>query len=135
MLLSDDRAPSDLGLSVRLRADHGEVDQGGGVVWRALDPSNYYICRYNPLEDNFRVYKVEQGKRTELASADVARRAGWRQVRVSMNADMIKCFLDGQKLLEVHDRTFPGPGKIGLWSKADAQTTFDDFELKSGGLD
>ena len=56
----------DLDLSVRLRAVAGELDRGGGLVWRAKDKKNYYIARYNPLEDNFRVYKVEDGKRTQF---------------------------------------------------------------------
>ena len=67
----------DVDLSVRLRAVAGEVDRGGGVVWRAKDKKNYYICRYNPLEDNFRVYKVEDGKRTMFKNA---KHAGRREV-------------------------------------------------------
>jgi hypothetical protein len=62
----------DVDLSVKLKAVAGELDRGGGLVWRARDKANYYICRYNPLEDNYRVYKVEKSKRTQFASAKVA---------------------------------------------------------------
>ena len=75
--LSRARSYKDLDLSVRLKAVAGEVDRGGGVVWRAKDKNNYYICRYNPLEDNFRVYKVEDGKRTS------SRRQGPRRREVA----------------------------------------------------
>ncbi len=116
-------------LSVKLRAVAGEIDQGGGVVWRAKDAKNYYICRYNPLEENFRVYKVEDGKRTQLGSADVPATPGWHTLRVVMTGDRIECHLDGKKELAATDTAFAGPGRIGLWSKADAQTHFDDLTV------
>jgi hypothetical protein len=119
----------DVDLSVRLRAVAGEVDRGGGLVWRAKDRNNYYICRYNPLEDNFRVYKVEDGKRTQFASAKVPGDEAWHTVRATMSGVKITCYLDGKKLLEAEDSTFPGAGMIGLWSKADAQSYFDDLAV------
>jgi Domain of Unknown Function (DUF1080) len=119
----------DLDLSVRLRAVAGELDRGGGVVWRAKDKRNYYIARYNPLEHNFRVYKVQDGKRTQFASAKIPGDEKWHILRVTMLGDRITCYLDGQKHLEVEDTTFPEAGMIGLWSKADAQSFFDDLTI------
>ncbi|MDR3638302.1 MAG: hypothetical protein P4L84_31150 [Isosphaeraceae bacterium] len=122
-------AYQDVDLTVRLKAIAGEVDRGGGLVWRAKDKHNYYICRYNPLEDNFRVYKVENGKRTQFASAKVPGDEAWHALRATMSGNKIACYLDDKKLLEVEDSTFPGPGMIGLWSKADAQSYFDDLSI------
>ena len=119
----------DVDLSVRLKAVAGDLDQGGGVVWRAADKSNYYIARYNPLEDNFRVYKVEGGKRTQFQSAKVSGDKKWHTLRVTMIGAKITCYLDGTKYLEAEDSTFPTAGKIGLWSKADAQSYFDDLSV------
>jgi hypothetical protein len=119
----------DVDLSVRLKAMAGELDQGGGVVWRARDKSNYYIARYNPLEENFRVYKVERGKRTQFASAKVPGDKKWHTVRITMTGAKITCYLDGVKYLDAEDSTFPDAGKIGLWSKADAQSYFDDLSV------
>lgn len=119
----------DLDLSVRLRAVAGEVDRGGGLVWRAKDKENYYIARYNPLEDNFRVYRVVAGKRKQLQSAKVPGDERWHMLRVTMKGDRITCYLDGTKHLEVADSTFPEAGKIGLWSKADAQSYFDELTV------
>jgi len=119
----------DIDLSVRLKAVTGDVDRGGGLIWRAKDKSNYYICRYNPLEDNFRVYKVEKGKRTQFASAKVAGDLAWHTLRATMAGAKITCYLDGSKLPEVDDSTFPDAGMIGLWSKADAQSYFDDLTV------
>jgi hypothetical protein len=127
--LIDDTSYADLELSVRLKAVAGEVDQGGGVVWRAKDAKNYYISRFNPLEDNFRVYKVEEGKRTQLATAKVEGDNGWHTLKITMRGSQIKCYLDDKLHLEADDKTFPGPGKIGLWTKADAETHFDDLTV------
>lgn len=87
----------DIDLSVRLKAVAGEIDRGGGVVWRAKDAKNYYIARYNPLEDNFRVYKVQDGKRTMFKNVKTPGDDMWHTVRVTMVGSKITCYLDGQK--------------------------------------
>src|SRR6266542_395924 len=120
----------DVTLSVRSRGIAGREDQGGGLVWRYRDIGNYYIARQNNLEDNYRVYKVVNGRRIQLGSADVAARTGtWHDLKVTMTGNHIQCFFDGKKYLDVTDDTFSGAGKVGLWTKADAQTHFDDFRL------
>jgi hypothetical protein len=120
----------DVDLTVRLKAVEGKSDQGGGLVWRARDAKNYYIARYNHLEDNFRVYKVVDGRRSPpFQNADIKHHDGWTTLRVTMTGDHIECYYDGKKYLDVNDSTFPGAGKIGLWSKADARSQFDDLTL------
>jgi hypothetical protein len=127
--LISDTSAKDVDLSVRMKAVAGETDQGGGLVWRARDARNYYLARYNPLEDNYRLYKVVDGKRTLIQNVDITHSEGWHTLRVTMTGDQITCFYDGKKSLEAKDSTFPGAGKIGLWSKADAQSQFDDLTL------
>ncbi len=127
--LVDGTSYTDLDLSVRLRAEAGELDRGGGLVWRAKDARNYYIARYNPLEDNFRVYKVEAGKRTQFQTAKVKGDTKWHTLRITMAGAKIVCYLDGKQYLEAEDSTFTGPGKIGLWSKSDARSYFDDLTV------
>jgi hypothetical protein len=119
----------DLDVSVRMKAIAGQEDQGGGLVWRAKDTNNYYVVRHNPLENNYRLYKVQQGKRSQLQSADIKSNGGWHTLRVTMEEDRIHCFYDGKKVLEFKDSTFPEPGPIGLWTKADAQSHFDDLKV------
>jgi hypothetical protein len=128
-LIGDTNA-KDVDLSVRMKAVAGETDQGGGLVWRAKDAKNYYLVRYNPLEDNYRLYKVVDGKRTLILNADIPHSDGWHTLRVTMSGDQITCYYDGKKSLESKDTTFPEAGRIGLWSKADAQSQFDDLMLQ-----
>ncbi len=116
---------------VAFKAVRGEKDQGGGIVWRYRDANNYYVARMNPLEDNYRLYKVVAGKRSRpLQSAAVQVKEGtWHTLRVTMSGKRINCYLDGKKYLEADDDTFSKPGKIGLWTKADAQTYFDKLKV------
>ena len=100
-------------------------------MWRARDASNHYIARYNPLEDNYRVYKVVDGRRSELRSAAIRHTDGWHTLRVEMVGDHIQCCYDGRKILDVKDSTFTQGGQIGLWSKADARSHTDDLTLKA----
>jgi hypothetical protein len=128
--LVDDTQAKDVDISVKIKALAGEFDQGGGLVWRAKDARNYYIARFNHKEDNFRVYKVVNGIRSQpFQNADVKHHDGWTVVRVTMKGDHIECYLDGTKHLDVHDSTFPEAGKIGVWSKSDARSQFDELTL------
>ncbi|HVP12302.1 MAG TPA: hypothetical protein VMV94_14080, partial [Phycisphaerae bacterium] len=120
----------DLDLSVQLKPVSGKEDQGGGPVWRCKDENNYYICRLNPLESNFRVYVVRDGVRKQLESVKVESVAGkWYAIRVGMSGKHIICYLDGKKMLEADDETFPDAGMVGLWTKADAASCFDDLTV------
>jgi hypothetical protein len=115
-------------LSVAVRADDGEVDQGGGPAWRIQDANNYYVCRFNPLEANFRVYVVKDGVRRQLATAIVDVDVGeWHRIEVLHVGERIECSLDGKKILHGHDTSIPGTGGVGVWTKADALTSFDDL--------
>lgn len=127
VVLVDDTNYADVDLSVRLKGVAGKVDQGGGVVWRARDARNYYVARFNPLEDNFRVYKVVAGKRTQMQTAKVPGDKEWHTLKITMRGSRIECFLDEKSYFAAEDNTFPSPGKIGLWCKADARTYFDDL--------
>lgn len=122
----------DLDLRLRIKSNSGEEDQGGGPIWRCKDENNYYICRINPLEGNFRVYKVENGKRSELKSAKVETKTGqWYEVRAVMVGDKIECYVDGKKHPDATDDTFKDAGKVGLWTKADASSSFDDVAVNA----
>lgn len=121
-------------IAVAVRADEGTVDQGGGPMWRVQDANNYYVCRYNPLEANYRVYVVKDGVRRQLATALIETDArAWHRLEAEHSGENITCWLDGKKLLEAKDATIPGPGGVGLWTKADARTSFDDLVITLAG--
>ena len=134
LVLRPDLMYSDVDLTVRVKAVKGVVDQGGGLVWRVKNAQTYYLARFNPLEDSFRVYKVVDGKRIQLGSAKVPGDTQWHTLRVKMHGTKIDCQLDDSNRLDVDDSSIRGYGRIGLWSKSDAQSYFDDLQVKGEAL-
>lgn len=125
-------------VAVEFKAITGFHDQGGGLVWRYADEKNHYIVRANPLENNVVLYKMENGVRTDLPLVDQGRTYGintpemgfqWHRLHVRVTDSLFTVYYDGRQLFRVVDSTFRGPGKIGLWTKADAVTAFRKLEV------
>jgi hypothetical protein len=126
LLLAEKTRFQDLEISVMVKAIAGKEDQGGGPVWRARDADNYYICRWNPLEDNLRLYYVKDGRRKQIASARIHTDSSvWHKIEVEQKGSRIEVEFDGEEMIEVVDTTFSEPGMVGLWVKADGKTQFD----------
>jgi hypothetical protein len=132
LCVRDEGSYKDVKLGVAFKAVKGEVDQGGGLLWRYQDPDNYYVARYNPLEGNFRFYKVVAGKRSQLATKEeIELKAGeWHTLDIAVEADKVECRLNGKVVVTATDNAIDKAGKVGLWTKADAQTYFDDFRVR-----
>lgn len=119
-----------LSMTVKIKAIAGDEDQGGGLVWRYIDNNNYYIARCNPLENNFRLYRVINGNRKQLKSVECSIKTGeWFTMNIEMSGNRISCSLNGNKLIEATDDTYKRAGRLGLWTKADAQSYFDDLSI------
>jgi hypothetical protein len=134
----DSVTAKDAEISVRFKPVSGREDQGAGIVWRYRDKDNYYIVRANALEGNVVLYKVQNGKRTDLPLKGVGRTYGkkvpvpsgaWSTLGVNVKGSLFEVLLDGAKLYEVEDTTFPDAGKVGLWTKADSVIRFDDLRI------
>ena len=115
-------------VEVKFKPVSGREDQAGGVVWRWKDGDNYYVARANALEDNVSLYYTENGSRKTIKYVDapVARDA-WHLLRVEFSARRIRVILDGQARIELDDAHIAGAGAVGVWTKADSVTLFDDF--------
>jgi len=117
-------------IEVAFKPVKGRIDQGGGIMWRVQDRNNYYVARFNPLEDNFRIYYVKHGIRRMIQSARISLKPQmWHKMKIVQNGDKYQCYLNGKKLLEGKDSHFKHAGGVGLWTKADAVTSFDDFKV------
>jgi hypothetical protein len=137
---TDDRFPvavasepvlADGRVTVKCKPVLGKVDQACGLVFRYVDASNYYVTRANALEGNVRLYYVKDGKREQIASWRGKVAAGaWHTYTVEFRGDHIRVIWDGTAVLDHHDRTFSRPGKVGLWTKADSITYFDDLTFE-----
>jgi hypothetical protein len=130
----------DVEVSVRFKPVKGAKDQAAGIVWRYRDKDNYYVARANALEGNVVLYKVQDGRRTDLKPTGAGFFAygkkstvvpgTWGQLGVVARGNLFQVWIGGQKLFEVEDSTFPGPGQVGVWTKADSVTYFDDLRVE-----
>jgi 3-keto-disaccharide hydrolase len=119
-------------VEVRFKPIAGREDQAGGVVWRWKDGDNYYVARANALENNVSLYYTSNGRRNTIKYVDapVAKNV-WHTLRVEFSGRRIKVALDGKTDIELEDTHITGPGAVGLWTKADSVTAFDDFSYGS----
>jgi len=132
---------TDGAIRVKFKTISGKVDQAAGLVWRYSDPDNYYIVRANALENNVVLYKVASGKRIPLEPEGapsktygvnhVVPSATWCELSVKFRGKRFEVSFNGEKLFDVEDSTFRESGSVGLWTKADSITHFDDFFVKS----
>ena len=121
---------SDLNLEVSFLPIQGQADMGGGLIWRAADDRNYYLARANPLEQNIRVYRVVKGVRHLLENFDQTIDVRqWHTLRVTHQGCSVNIFYDDKQVFDLCDKTFQA-GMIGLWTKSDAVTYFDDLQLQ-----
>ncbi|MBN1124553.1 MAG: hypothetical protein JXA82_06060 [Sedimentisphaerales bacterium] len=118
-------------IAVFLKAHSGKIDQGGGIIWRVQDRNNYYISRYNPLEKNVSTYYVKDGKRVMLGySGTLELDDGWHLFKIRHQGGRIRSYVDGKMMLMVNAGDYiPERGGVGLWTKADAATSFDNFTV------
>ncbi len=123
-------------VEVKFKPVNGKEDQAGGIVWRFQDANNYYVVRGNALEDNVVLYKTVNGKRSSLQvkgrmfgyGVDTKVPKGkWNTLRVEFRGNLFTVFFNGKRLFEVEDDTFKQAGAVGVWTKADSVTLFDDF--------
>lgn len=120
-------------VQVRFKPVSGREDQAGGVVWRWKDGDTYYVARANALENNVSLYVTQGGTRRTIKYQDapVAPNA-WHVLRVEFKGTHIRVLLDGKLHIEAENDRIAGAGKVGVWTKADSVTLFDDFGFGAG---
>lgn len=128
LAVKDDTNLKDGFVEVKFKPLSGEEDQAGGIIWRCKDADNYYICRANALENNVRIYHFVKGKRTQFKGANLPVAANqWHTLRVDFSGKRFTVIFNGKELFNAEDETIADAGKVGLWTKADSVTLFDDF--------
>ena len=126
--LKDDSNLKDGFVEVKFKPVSGKEDQAGGVLWRAKDADNYYIARANALEDNVTIYHTIKGRRVSFKNVNTKVASGvWHSLRVDFSGNKFSVTFDGKKVMEATDESFSEAGKVGVWTKADSVTLFDDF--------
>ncbi len=126
--IKEDTMLKDGFVAVKFKPVAGKEDQAGGVIWRCRDKDNYYIARANALEDNVTIYHTIGGRRVAFKSVNTKVAPGiWHTLRVDFSGNQFAVIFDGQKVIEASDNSFTDADKVGVWTKADSVTLFDDF--------
>jgi len=119
-------------VSIRFMPVSGNLDRAGGVVVRLTSAGDYYLARANALENNVRFYRVVGGKRHMIAGVDAPVASGaWHTLGIAARDDRFIILFNGRELFGATDAKVPGPGKVGLWTKADSVTWFESIRIKS----
>jgi hypothetical protein len=119
-------------VSIRFMSVAGKIDQAGGVVVRFKSADDYYVARANALENNVRFYRVLGGKRQMIAGVDAHVPGGaWHTLGIAARDDRFIILFNGRELFGATDATLPGPGRVGMWTKADSVTWFESITIKS----
>jgi Domain of Unknown Function (DUF1080) len=130
--IKEDTSLKDGFVEVKFKPVSGKEDQAGGVIWRCQDADNYYLARANALEDNVTIYDTIKGKRVSFKNVDTkVASAQWHTLRVDFQGNKFTVTFDGKKVIEATDESFSEAGKVGVWTKADSVTLFDDFTFGS----
>jgi hypothetical protein len=128
----NDTSVKDGFVAVKFKPVSGKEDQAGGLIWRCQDADNYYIARANALEDNVTIYHTIKGKRASFKNIDTKVVPGvWHTLRVEFAGNNFAVIFDGKKVIKATDDSFSDAGKVGVWTKADSVTLFDDFTYGS----
>jgi hypothetical protein len=129
-IMLDPKPYTDVVVVARFKPISGSTDRAAGLIFRIKDNGNYYILRANALENNVNLYKYVDSRRTDLKDGQAKVESGkWQELRVEARGQVLRGFLNGQPVVETMDSTFSTAGGIGLWTKADSQTCFDDVEV------
>ena len=130
VIMRTDKKFKNIEISVDFKPIKGIIDASGGIIFRAQDFKNYYIVRANSLEDNFNLYIYKNGRRYLLKSVytKAPELKKFHNIKVIVVDNHIKACLDNKCILEFKDNTFKNSGYVGLWTKADSVTIFDNFK-------
>lgn len=126
--IKNDTSLKDGFVEAKFKPVAGKEDQAGGVIWRVQDANNYYISRANALEDNVTIYHTINGKRVAFKNINTKVTSGvWHTLRVDFKGNKFTVTFDGNKVIDATNESFANAGKVGVWTKADSVTLFDDF--------
>jgi hypothetical protein len=121
-----DAVLADLVMTTRFKPISGRVDQAAGLIFRVQDGGNYYILRANALEGNVNLYRYASGRRSLMKEGSAEVRSGdWQELSVEVTGNQFRGLLNGVPVVEASDDSYPA-GRVGLWTKADSVTCFDD---------
>lgn len=132
LCISEQAVTRDVDATLRFKPLSGSRARVAGLMFRAQSANDYYVVRANALEDNVRLYRMVNGRRSQFAGADAKVPSGkWQELRLVARGSRFEVFLDGKSLYSATDTTLSAAGRVALWTKADSVTRFDDLRIQT----
>ena len=118
-------------ISIRFKLVAGQLDQCAGILFNLKPNGDYLTVRFNGKEDNVVLWTFNKGKRSfvKKGTENVPLAMNqWYTLQISVHGTNLKAALNGKALLD-YTLAEPVSGKVGLWSKTDSVSYFDDFTV------
>lgn len=118
-------------ISLRFKLVAGQLDQCAGILFNLKPNGDYLTVRFNGKEDNVVLWTFKQGKRSfvKKGSENVPLQMNtWHTLQISVQGTNLQASLDGKHLLD-YTLAEPVSGKVGVWSKTDSVSYFDDYTV------
>jgi hypothetical protein len=118
-------------ISMRFQLVDGALDQCAGILFDLKPNGDYLAVRFNGKEDNLVLWTFNKGVRkfVKRGSEEVPLpMKQWEGMKIAVHGAKLEGYLNGKRLLEY---TLPEPvsGKVGVWSKTDSVSYFDEFTV------
>jgi hypothetical protein len=118
-------------ISMRFQILDGALDQCAGILFNLKPNGDYLTVRFNGKEDNLVLWTFNKGVRkfVKKGAEDMPLKTReWYSMKIAVHGTKLEGTLNGKPLLEY---TLPEPvsGKVGVWSKTDSVSYFDDYTV------
>ncbi len=134
LAIAKDSEVADAVLRVRAKPVAGSIDQAGGLAFGIRNINNYFVLRINALEDNVILFEYLNNRRFQRATVhQEIKKDSWYLITAEISGSTLKGYVDGELLIE-YTAERPLAGYVGLWTKADSITYFDELSIEKGGI-
>jgi hypothetical protein len=118
-------------ISMRFKLVGGALDQCAGILFNLKPNGDYLTVRFNAKEDNLVLWTFDKGKRSFVKKGvkDVPlQMQTWHTMKIAVHGTHLEGFLDGEPLID-YTLAAPVSGKVGVWSKTDSISEFQDYTV------
>ena len=118
-------------ISIRFKLVAGQLDQCAGILFNSKPNGDYLTVRFNGKEDNLVLWTFTKGKRSfvKKGSENVPLQMNqWYSMKITVHGTSLQGYLNDKLLLE-YTLAEPVSGRVGVWSKTDSVSYFDDFTV------
>ena len=121
-------------LRVRFRLRGGASDQNAGILFGLQPDGSYYYVRYNTKDGDLALWAYADGARRNIAHGDTKQQlplSTWQTLEVRIDGAQLTAHVPANNELRfAHTLDAVPTGRVGVWVKRDAITSFQRFEAE-----